>query len=249
MSASRWINVAAYLRLSRTYRRAILNTWLYNWEHQVHGIVLDVGGEKYNPVRYTVKGDAAVQKWLYLNINPAVAPDIVADGANIPMMAASIDTVICLETLEHVDDPQQVMGEISRVLRPDGVLLLSIPFLYRVHSRPNDFWRFTEYQARRIVKSAGLEIVHMEYLGLLFTVLCDMIKQAISEIRLSGLRWLLGSLFLPVAALLVSLERLGLGKHSPALTSFTTGYLVLAVKTDKQQNTPDSRQSVEEHER
>ncbi len=230
MSTRKWTPAATYVRLSMTYRRAILNTWLHKWQNQVHGIVLDVGGERHNPVRYATMADLAVKRWLYLNINPAIAPDIVADGAHIPLAAEAIDTVICLETLEHVGDPPQVMRELSRVLRPAGVLLLSVPFLYRIHAAPTDFWRFTEYQVQRMVKNTGLEIVRMERLGLLFTVLCDMTKQAISEIRLTVLRWLLGLLFLPLAAFLVGLERLGVGKRSPVLASFTTGYLVLAIK-------------------
>ncbi len=51
MSTERWKNAAAYVRLSLTCRRALLNTLLHKWRNNVHGIVLDVGGEKYNPVR------------------------------------------------------------------------------------------------------------------------------------------------------------------------------------------------------
>jgi len=240
MSTERWKNAAAYVRLSLTYRRALLNTLLYKWRNNVHGIVLDVGGEKYNPVRYTVAEDVGVQRWLYLNLNPAAMPDIVADGAHIPLGSESIDTVICLETLEHVKDPSQVVRELSRVLRPEGALLMSVPFLYRIHGVPNDFWRFTEYQVQRMVNDAGLRVVCMERLGLLLTVICDMTKQAISEIRMTALRWLLGLLFLPLAAFLVGLERAGICKHFPALTSFTTGYLILAVKPRNPGDIPPS---------
>jgi SAM-dependent methyltransferase len=240
--APRTAYTAAYLRLSVTYRRAILNDWLQRWQNHMRGIVLDVGGERFKPECYVApaEGQAAplrracgpngVDRWLYLNLNPVAVPDIVADGACLPLATGAVDTVVCLETLEHVVDPQQVVREMARVLRPGGTLLLSVPFLYRIHAAPNDLWRFTEYQVLRMVQQAGLQVVQLKRLGLWFTVMGDLTKQAIGEIRWGPLRWLLGGLFLPLGALLVSLERLGLGQHSAALATFSTGYLVLATK-------------------
>ena len=245
MMARQWGNAMAYVRLSISYRRAILNTLLHKWQTQVQGTVLDVGGIKGNPLGF-ISAESNVRKWLYLNIRPTHAPDIVADGAHTPLSAEAIDTVLCLETLEHVHDPLRVMREMSRVLRPAGRLLLSVPFLYRIHSAPNDFWRFTEHQVQRMAKEADLEIMHIERVGLLFTVLCDTTKQAISEIRFPPLRWFTWLLFLPLATFLVGLERLGMVRHSKVFTSFTTGYLVLATKAEKPGNVPIRSQAAEE---
>jgi len=245
---------AAYLRLSVTYRRAMLNDWLRRWQGHMRGIVLDVGGERFKPECYAAPAEGqavprrrpfrpvgrpartgacapnGVERWLYLNLNPVTVPDIVADGAHMPVASGAIDTVVCLETLEHVNDPQKVICEMARVLHDGGTLLLSVPFLYRIHAAPHDLWRFTEYQVQRMVQQAGLQLVQLQRLGLWFTVMGDLTKQAIGEIPWGPLRWLLGVLFLPLGALFVSLERLGLGRHSAALATFSTGYLVLASK-------------------
>jgi 2-polyprenyl-3-methyl-5-hydroxy-6-metoxy-1,4-benzoquinol methylase len=170
------------------------------------------------------------RRWICLNLDSTKTPDVVADGQYIPLASNSVDSVICMETMEHVGDPRQVAHEFGRILQPGGVLILSVPFLYRIHSRPWDYWRFTEYGVRRLVVDAGLEVFQLEPLGQLFTVLCDMTKQVISEVRPSILRWCLGILFLPWGAILVSLERGGLGRRSPIWSSFTTGYAVLAMK-------------------
>lgn len=230
MSARISPGLAAYVRLSITYRRAILHRWLRNWQEHVQGIVLDVGGEKHSQVAFQFGWQRGAEACICLNINPDKRPDVVADGEHIPLRTGTIDTAVCLETLEHVDHPVQVTRELARVLHPSGVLLLSVPFLYRVHGAPHDYWRFTQYQVERMVRQAGLEIVHMEPLGRLLTVLCDMTKQAISAVRWTALRWAMGIIFLPVAALAVSLEGLGKIKHSHAVASFTTGYLVMATK-------------------
>ncbi len=230
MSARIPPSVAAYVRLSVTYRRAMLHRRLLSWQDYVQGIVLDIGGEKDSLVAFQFGRQRGVEACIFLNIRSAKRPDVVSDGGHIPFATGTIDTVVCLETLEHVDDPLQVTRELARVLHPSGVLFLSVPFLYRLHDAPNDFWRFTQYQVERMLRQAGLEIVHMEHLGLVLTVLCDITKQAISGIRWAALRWTLGLFFLPASALAINLENLWKSRHSHAVASFTTGYLVMARK-------------------
>lgn len=62
------------------------------------------------------------------------------------------DGVICLEVLEHVKNPFQAVNEMKRVLKNNGMLLLTVPFLLQYHGKGSssqchehypDFWRFT----------------------------------------------------------------------------------------------------------
>lgn len=85
-------------------------------------------------------------------------PDVFADGAALPFADASIDHVSCLEVLEHVPDPANVIAEVARVLRPGGMLWLSMPFLYPVHDAPHDFQRYTAFGLRRDLERAGLQV-------------------------------------------------------------------------------------------
>jgi len=95
----------------------------------------------------------------------AAKPDIFADAAQLPLLNASIDTVVCLEVLEHVSHPQVALAEFARVLKPGGMMLFSMPFLYPIHDAPHDFQRLTEYGLRRDFDVAGFDIVRMEKLG------------------------------------------------------------------------------------
>jgi SAM-dependent methyltransferase len=49
------------------------------------------------------------------------------DALNIPLPDESADTVVSLETIEHVADPARFLDEVARILRPGGRLVLSTP--------------------------------------------------------------------------------------------------------------------------
>lgn len=76
--------------------------------------------------------------------------DGIADG--------SFDCVFCSGVLEHVDDYVSALAQIRRVLRPGGVLLLGVPFRQPIHLPPTDYWRFTEFGVKHLLKD-GFEKV------------------------------------------------------------------------------------------
>jgi ubiquinone/menaquinone biosynthesis C-methylase UbiE len=68
---------------------------------------------------------------------------VVADGHHLPFADGSVDGVWIQAVLEHVLDPQQVVAEIHRVLRKDGLVFANTPFMQQVHEGAYDFTRFT----------------------------------------------------------------------------------------------------------
>ncbi len=126
-------------------------------EHAV-GTVLDIGcadrqaeshiphADNYIGLDYTATGAT-----LYNS-----RPDVFADAANLPFATGSIDTVLMFETIEHVALPQNALQEIGRVLKPEGRLLLSMPFLYPAHDEPHDYQRLTSHGLQRDLTASGL---------------------------------------------------------------------------------------------
>jgi SAM-dependent methyltransferase len=69
--------------------------------------------------------------------------DLVANVENLPLPSNSVGTVLAFSVFEHVQRFWRGFDEVFRVLRPDGVLLVSTPFYFHVHAYPHDYWRFT----------------------------------------------------------------------------------------------------------
>ncbi|MGB9592462.1 MAG: methyltransferase domain-containing protein, partial [Candidatus Kryptoniota bacterium] len=79
--------------------------------------------------------------------------------------SCTYDSAICLEVLEHVPNPQQAIKEIHRILKPSGIVIISVPHLSRLHNIPHDYFRFTIYGITYLLQSAGFEIIDIKVKG------------------------------------------------------------------------------------
>ena len=70
--------------------------------------------------------------------------DILCDITDMkPIPDESIGLVLNCESLEHLPYPQKAIDEIHRVLRPNGLLILTTVMHFKIHRAPKDYWRFT----------------------------------------------------------------------------------------------------------
>lgn len=83
------------------------------------------------------------RRYIGCDIRHGLGVDQIHDAGHLALGDGSVGTLLLLETLEHLADPQQVLGEARRVLDETGLLLLSVPFSHRLHGFPSDYWRFT----------------------------------------------------------------------------------------------------------
>jgi len=104
-------------------------------------------------LEYDPEGIAAAQRWAGERLS-----FVRGDGLCLPIADESIDVAVCAQVYEHVGDPQQLMAEIRRVLKPGGICLFTGPnrlFPFEFHSRlPFVHWLPYDWTCR-LVKRLG----------------------------------------------------------------------------------------------
>lgn len=83
------------------------------------------------------------EEFVNVDVFPFHGVDVVADATNLPFKNNSISAAVTESMLEHVDDPVAVAKELVRVLKKDGVIYVSAPFIHPYHASPDDFGRWT----------------------------------------------------------------------------------------------------------
>jgi SAM-dependent methyltransferase len=79
------------------------------------------------------------------------------------------DVVICEQVLEHVHDPWAAAANLRELSTPGGHVIVSTPFLIRVHELPlfgmHDYWRFTPRGLRALLEGASLDVDSVGWWG------------------------------------------------------------------------------------
>jgi SAM-dependent methyltransferase len=73
----------------------------------------------------------------------------------------SYDAISCLDVLEHVPDPREVVASLSRYLRPGGLLIVHAPFYYLSHMMPTHLKSNRKYAGdlRKLYRPFGFRMV------------------------------------------------------------------------------------------
>jgi SAM-dependent methyltransferase len=90
-----------------------------------------------------------------LDVDPAHPVDVVADATALPFRSGSLDRVGSNSVLEHIAYPHQVLAECHRVLRPGGVMVHVMPFVWWLHGYPDDYVRLTPPFFERVCREIG----------------------------------------------------------------------------------------------
>lgn len=140
--------------------------FLEGWAPRVHGKVLDVGVGSWTLPRRLLQ-----DRCQYLAVDVFEHPniDIVADAhaLEIVFTAETFDFLLCFEVIEHLAHPALALGQMHRLLKPGGRLLLTTPFRFHLHGGDSfkDYWRFTEDGLRLLFQEAGFREVMIAPVG------------------------------------------------------------------------------------
>jgi len=85
--------------------------------------------------------------------------DVYSPLHAIPKEDAHFDSIVCIAVLEHVENPEEIIPEFLRVLKPGGHVISSVPFLQPEHKIPTDYQRYTKDGLTRLFAHHGFEVL------------------------------------------------------------------------------------------
>ena len=129
-------------------RRQLFQRWLTKLPHQ-DLCILDVGG-RIQPYRALLPH--RLRRYIALDLRATPLVNVVGTAELLPFPDGFFDVVFCTQVLEYVSEPRNVVGEIRRVLKPGGFLLLSAPSMFPRDSDP-EYWRFLPASLRLLLAS------------------------------------------------------------------------------------------------
>jgi SAM-dependent methyltransferase len=168
---------------------------------ELQGRLLDIGcGNKpyrdlFNVVEYI---GIDIENEAHDHTNDKV--DFIFDGKKIPFNDQSFDSIFSSEVFEHVFHLEELIQESHRVLKGGGKLLITLPFVWIEHEKPNDFARYTTFGIINLLERNGFTIERSEKSSTYFEAIFQMIAAYIYQTIIpknSILNW-------PLAVLLIS---------------------------------------------
>lgn len=139
----------------------------YTKKNPLHGKVIDLGSKSnemsYN--RYLNREENC--KITYTDLNP-ISDNVkkVDLEEKFPIDDETFDGALCLNTLEHIFNYENIVSESARIMKHGGVFIGATPFLVPYHPDPEDYFRYTWTALEKIFKKAGFEKLHLEPLGI-----------------------------------------------------------------------------------
>jgi FkbM family methyltransferase len=132
--------------------RHYIDEFLHAWRDDVHGRVLEVGSDAYT---CRVGGPRVAHRDV-LNLHPDPGTTVVADLTDAAQIHdATYDCFILTQTLPFIFDVHAALRTAYRILKPGGVLLLTVPGISQISrydaERWGDYWRFTPQGVQRLL--------------------------------------------------------------------------------------------------
>lgn len=134
------------------------------YSHYMKGVMLDFGCghkpyERYFKVDKYIGLDIEESGHNHNNSREDSQIDVFYDGKTIPFDNEYFDSVFTSQVLEHVFNIEDILIEINRVMKPKGVIILTLPFVWPEHEIPYDFARYTSFGIKHLLNKNGFKII------------------------------------------------------------------------------------------
>ena len=104
----------------------------------------------------------------------------------LPFQDNQFNTALLSDVLEHIAKPEQLCREMHRILVPNGKVILNVPFFYKLHETPHDYFRYTRFALLKFAEDSNFEVIVLEEIGGLPEVLTDLSSKLMVNIPVVG---------------------------------------------------------------
>jgi SAM-dependent methyltransferase len=150
--------------------RSILQKKIGQYGQYVVGKTLDAGSGSYDRYQHLFSSESVV----HMDINKSENVDIIGSVDNIPCENEEFDSVVSMQVFEHLEFPEKAAGEIYRVLKPNGYLIVTVPQQNELHEEPHDYWRYTKHGVISLFSRKNFSVVEYSPCGGFFSARAQM---------------------------------------------------------------------------
>lgn len=129
--------------------------WVKKNKNLVKGPILEIGSKFYDKTTFiNYREIFPVSDYFGIDMSQGGNVDAVVnitdnlDEIRQAIKRKTFQTIICCSVLEHVDNIFQAARNITSLVEPNGVIFISVPFIWEEHGYPNDYWRLTPNAVR-----------------------------------------------------------------------------------------------------
>lgn len=196
-------------------------------EPHARGLLLDIGcGTK--PLAAWTRG--RTRRHIGIDhprsLHGASGVDAFSTAYAAPFRDGSFDAAVCTAVLEHLEEPEAALRECFRLLRPGGVAVYTVPFIWHVHEEPRDFYRYSRHGLEYLFAKAGFQVMEIRALSGFWATFGQLLVYNLFRLHRGPLRYLP---VVPILGLALQVAFLALDRLDRT-EKWTWAYLAMARK-------------------
>lgn len=153
--------------------------------------------------------------------------DIYGSAYHTAVKDKTTDAVFTAAVLEHLENPGKAIQEAYRILKPEGLIIITAPLMWHLHEEPRDFYRYTKHGIAYLFESNGFEVLEIKPMAGFWITAGSLFIYYVSRFNRSIIK---KTPIIPAIILLIEFTSYLLNKLDPRSVIWTWAYIAVGRK-------------------